>query len=62
MTAKISNPNNLNISIDLKPTFISEASINNNVLTIKTDNSSNLAIGNYAGKSNFEKPVPRLKK
>lgn len=50
MTANISNPNNLNISIDLKPTFISEAFITNNVLTLKTDNSSNLAIGNYAGK------------
>ncbi|UKB81273.1 hypothetical protein [Chryseobacterium sp. MEBOG07] len=50
LTANISNPNNLNILVDLKPTFISEASITNNVLTLKTENSSNLAIGNYAGK------------
>ncbi|WP_300685866.1 hypothetical protein [Chryseobacterium sp.] len=50
LTANISNPNNLTISILLKPSFISEATITNNVLSFKTENSSNLAIGNYTGK------------
>lgn len=50
LLANISNPNNLNITVDIKPTFISEAIIVNNVLTLKTDNSSNFAIGNYSGK------------
>lgn len=49
LTANISNPNNLTIAVDVKPSFITSAVINGNVLTITTDNSASLAIGNYIG-------------
>lgn len=49
VTVNISNPNNLTISVDLKPSFIASAVISGNILTITTENSSTLALGNYSG-------------
>lgn len=49
VTVNISNPNNLSISVDLKPSFIESAVITGNTLTITTENSSSLALGNYSG-------------
>ena len=48
-SADISNPNNLSIVVQSKPSFIESASIVNNVLKISTVNSSTLAVGSYAG-------------
>ena len=45
----ISNPNNLNISVDTIPSFIESATIVNGILKITTVNSSSLAVGNYSG-------------
>ncbi len=49
LTVTISNPNNLVISVNLKPSFIDSAVISGNVLTIETNNSANLSLGNYSG-------------
>ena len=49
VTVNLSNPNNLTISVDLKPSFIACAVISGNTLTITTENSSSLALGNYSG-------------
>lgn len=49
VSVNISNPNNLTIAVDLKPSFISSAIISGNTLTITTENSSSLALGNYSG-------------
>lgn len=49
VTVNISNPNNLTITVDLKPSFIASAVITGNTLTITTENSSSLALGNYSG-------------
>ena len=49
VTVNISNPNNLTIAVDLKPSFIASAVISGNTLTITTENSSSLALGNYSG-------------
>lgn len=45
----ISNPNNLNIVVDAKPSFIDSAEIINGILKITTVNASTLAVGNYSG-------------
>ena len=49
LTATISNPNNLNISVDIFPSFVDSVTISNNVVTIVTKNSSSLGLGNYSG-------------
>ena len=49
VTVNISNPNNLSIVVDLKPSFISSAVISGSILTITTENSASLALGNYSG-------------
>ncbi|WP_312390800.1 hypothetical protein [Chryseobacterium sp.] len=48
-TVAISNPNNLSIVVDLKPSFIETATITGNTLTVVTKNSDDLALGNYSG-------------
>ncbi|WP_313091956.1 hypothetical protein [Chryseobacterium flavum] len=48
-SSNISNPNNLTITIDSKPSFIDTAVINNGALSFTTVNSSTLAVGNYSG-------------
>lgn len=48
-TVNITNPNNLIIDVVLKPSFIESATIVGNTLTIKTQNSQDLALGNYSG-------------
>lgn len=45
----ISNPNNLNITVDSSPSFIETASITNGILKITTVNAGTLAVGNYSG-------------
>lgn len=49
LEALISNPNNLSIVVDLKPSFIESAVISNDKLIIVTQNSADLALGNYSG-------------
>lgn len=48
-TVNITNPNNLIIDVVLKPSFIESATIVGNIVTIKTQNSQDLALGNYSG-------------
>lgn len=48
-TSNISNPNNLTIVVESKPSFIETASLNNGILSFTTVNSSTLTVGTYAG-------------
>lgn len=48
-SVNISNPNNLTIIVDSKPSFIDSVTLNNGVMTFTTVNSSTLSVGNYAG-------------
>ncbi|WP_418124209.1 hypothetical protein ACNFU2_06385 [Chryseobacterium sp. PTM-20240506] len=48
-SSTISNPNNLTIVVESKPSFIDTALITNGILNFTTVNSSTLAVGNYSG-------------
>ncbi|MET3035802.1 hypothetical protein ABXT08_06865 [Chryseobacterium sp. NRRL B-14859] len=48
-SSSISNPNNLTIIVESKPSFIDTAVISNGVLNFTTVNSSTLSVGNYSG-------------
>lgn len=48
-SAAISNPNNLVIIIESKPSFIESASITGNTVNFTTVNSSTLSLGTYSG-------------
>lgn len=48
-TVNITNPNNLQLSITAKPSYIDSAVINGNTLTFTTVKSSDLALGDYSG-------------
>jgi hypothetical protein len=48
-SSNISNPNNLTITVDSKPSFIDTAVFNNGILNFTTVNSSTLYVGNYSG-------------
>lgn len=48
-SSNISNPNNLTIVVESKPSFIDTAIITNGILNFTTVNSSSLSVGNYSG-------------
>lgn len=49
LVAEISNPNNLEISVDVKPYFIKNARVEDGKLYITTENSRDLNLGSYTG-------------
>lgn len=61
LTCKLSNPNNLDIQVLLKPSFIEEVRIENDKVIMVTQSSDRLLIGNYSGEVILEAGAVRKK-